>query len=39
MNNDTQYTKEAIIRLLDKANDEQVELVWTFLHAMVTRKN
>ena len=37
MNNDTQYTKEAIIRLLDKANDEQVELVWRIIHGLVTK--
>lgn len=28
-------TKDDIIRLLEKATQEQIDLVWRFLHAMV----
>lgn len=29
-------TKNDVIRLLEKATPEQIDLVWRFLHAMVT---
>ncbi len=36
MNITTEETKREIIRLLEKATDEQVELVWRIIHGLVT---
>lgn len=35
MDDKKKSTKDDIIRLLEKATQEQIDLVWRFLHAMV----
>lgn len=33
----TEETKREINRLLEKATDEQIELVWRIIHGLVTK--
>ena len=36
MDGKSEATRNDIIQLLEKATPEQIDLVWRFLHAMVT---